>query len=165
MRGPGVIENGFVARRPWAILLWTLAVMLPAVGMAGAQEAKSSGQSVYVPVYSAIGYVSTETFDVAVTISFRNLDRSSPITIASAVYYDTAGNRIKDLLGEARTLGPFGTTQVLIKQQDFKGDIGANVVVEWSAEAPVTPPLFESVMVGTVGTRAFAFTSRGVVLE
>ena len=40
-----------------------------------------------------------------------------------------------------------------------------HVVVDWSADQPVTPPLFEAVMVGARGTQAFSFTSRGVVLE
>jgi len=123
------------------------------------------GQKVYVPVYSAIGFLSQEAVDVAVTLSFRNLDRATPITIKSSVYYDTGGKEIGDLLEGLRTLAPFGSTQVLIRQQDFSGDVGANVVVEWSADQPVTPPLFEAVMVGARGTQAFAFTSRGVVLE
>ncbi len=150
---------------PLAILAAALASLLAMAAAANAQEAKSTGQTVYVPVYSAIGFVSTQAFDVAVTLSFRNLDQSSPITIKSATYYNTDGKEIGDLLDGPRTLGPFGSTQVLIKQQDFSGDVGANVVVAWSAEQAVSPPLFEAVMVGARGTQAFAFTSRGVVLE
>jgi Protein of unknown function (DUF3124) len=148
-----------------AALALLMAMTATMTAGASAQDGKSQGQQVYVPVYSAIGFVSTEAFDVAVTLSFRNLDRSTPIMIKSATYYDTEGKEIGDLLDGPRTLGPFGSTQVLIKQQDFSGDVGANVVVAWSADQPVTPPLFEAVMVGARGTQAFAFTSRGVVLE
>jgi hypothetical protein len=154
----------FLSRLP-AIILSAVAFCLLLGSAAVAQEAKSTGQTIYVPVYSAIGFVSTEKFDVAVTLSFRNLDASTPITIKSTVYYDTDGEEIGDLLESPRTLAPFGSTQLLIKQQDFSGDVGANVVVEWSAETPVAPPLVEAVMVGARGTQAFAFTSRGVVLE
>ncbi len=147
------------------VLLPTVLAACIAAGSAWAQEARSTGQKVYVPVYSAIGFVSQQTFDVAVTLSFRNLDAATPITITSSAYYDTAGKQIADLLEGPRTLAPFGSTQILIKQADFSGDVGANVVVEWSAEKPVAPPLLEAVMVGSRGTQAFAFTSRGIVLE
>ncbi|MEJ8571861.1 DUF3124 domain-containing protein [Microbaculum marinum] len=132
---------------------------------ASGQEQISAGQRVYLAVYSAIGFASQEKVDVAVTLSFRNLDERMPITIESALYYDTDGRQITDLLEAPRTLAPFGSTQVLIKQTDFSGDVGANVVVEWSAGGPAAQPLFEAVMVGSRGTQAFAFTSRGVVLE
>ena len=147
-----------------AFVLTALAACL-LIAPARAQEPKSTGQKVYVPVYSAIGFISQEKFDLAVTLSFRNLDAGAPITIRSVDYFDTDGKEIKDLLEAPRTLPAFGSTQILIKQDDFKGDIGANVVVEWSADQPVTPPLFEAVMVGARGTQAFAFSSRGVVLE
>ena len=154
-------------RRFWslAIIGVAFASLFAMTATVSAQDGKSQGQTVYVPVYSAIGFVSTEAFDVAVTLSFRNLDRSAPITIKSATYYDTEGKEIGDLLDAPWTLGPFGSTQILIRQQDHSGDIGANVVVDWSADQPVTPPLFEAVMVGARGTQAFSFTSRGVVLE
>jgi Protein of unknown function (DUF3124) len=158
MRGLGV------ATRLTPIIAIALAACLLAVE-AHAQEAKTTGQTVYVPVYSAIGFISQEKFDLAVTLSFRNLDASAPITIQSVDYFDTDGKKIRDLLDAPRTLQGYGSTQILIKQDDFKGDVGANVVVEWSSDGPVTPPLFEAVMVGARGTQAFAFTSRGVVLE
>lgn len=148
-----------------SLLLAAFAAAVLTGGTAVAQEATSTGQTVYVPVYSAIGFVSTERFDVAVTLSFRNLDQAAPITIRSSVYYDSDGKQIRDLLDGPTTLGPFGSAQILIRQQDFSGDVGANVVVEWSSETAVTPPLFEAVMVGARGTQAFAFTSRGVVLD
>lgn len=160
-----MIKPGKILPRLSATLLSALTVCFLMSAAVFAQDGRSQGQQVYVPVYSAIGFASTEAFDVAVTLSFRNLDRSAPITIKSAAYYDTDGKEIQDLLDGPRTLGPFGSTQVLIKQQDFSGDIGANVVVEWSADQPVTPPLFEAVMVGARGTQAFAFTSRGVILD
>ena len=161
---------GFAADQ--MIARWLLLTFLPALvfflmsaATAYAHDTRSMGQKVYVPIYSAIGYLSTQNFDLAVTLSFRNLDQDSPITVRSAVYFDTDGKKIQDLLEGARTLAPFATTQVLIRERDFRGDIGANIVVEWSADVPVVAPLLESIMVGARGTQAFSFTSRGVVLD
>jgi hypothetical protein len=130
-----------------------------------AHEPKSKGQSVYVPVYSAIGFISSLSFDLAVTLSFRNVDGTAPITVNSAIYFDTSRKKKKDLLDGSRTLAPFGSIEILIKQQDFRGDIGGNIVVKWNSTSPVSPPLIEAIMVGARGSQAFSFKSRGIVLN
>jgi len=161
----GFAADQVIARRLLLTLLPTLVFFLMTAATAHAHDTRSKGQKVYVPIYSAIGYLSSQNFDLAVTLSFRNLDQKSPITVRSAVYFDTDGKKIKNLLKGARTLTPFATTQVLIRDRDFRGDIGGNIVVEWSADAPVVTPLLEAIMVGARGSQAFSFTSRGVVLE
>jgi hypothetical protein len=130
-----------------------------------AHEAKSTSQKIYLPVYSAIAHISKQNIDLTVTLSFRNLDEAASITVNSANYFNTSGKKIKDLLGQSSTLAPFGSTQIVIRQDEFRGDVGANIVIEWSSNLPVTPPLIEAIMVGSRGTQAFSFTSRGVVID
>jgi hypothetical protein len=130
-----------------------------------AHDAKSTGQKIYLPVYSSIAHISKQNIDLTVTLSFRNLDETAPISVSSATYFDTSGKKIKDLLDRSRTMAPFGSTQIIIKQQDFSGDVGANIIIEWSSKLPVTPPLIEAIMVGSRGTQAFSFTSRGIVID
>lgn len=169
MRDTSKCVGAFLGKlRPGRLFQATLPALAICLAMAGAVWAhgeKSMGQKVYVPVYSTIAYFSQQNLDLTVTLSFRNLDAGAPITVSSVVYFDTGGKKVKDLLGGARTLAPFGSTHVVIKRQDFRGDVGANVVVEWSAKSPVIPPLFEAIMVGSRGTGAFSFASRGVVLN
>ena len=62
------------------------------------------------------------------------------------------------------------SAEVVIRQSELRGDVGASLVVEWRSAAPVAPPLVEAVMVeavmvGISGTQGFAFASRAVVLD
>lgn len=146
-----------------AMLLLAVSYMMPE--LAHAHDTKSMGQKVYIPVYSSISHASDKEFDLKVTLSFRNLDGAIPITLISAIYYDTVGNELGNLLKYPSTLAPFGTTQIFLETDDFRGDVGANIVIEWSSQLPVTLPLIETIMVGYRGTQAFAFTSRGIVID
>lgn len=65
-------------------------------------------------------------------------------------------------LQEPRTLGPLGTMEIIIEERDVSGGSGANFVVEWRAEAPVNPPIMETVMISTAHGQGISFTGRGV---
>ena len=57
------------------------------------------------------------------------------------------------------------TAEVVIRQSQLSGDTGANLIVEWRSDAPVTPPVVETVMVSISGNLGLAFSSRAVVLD
>jgi hypothetical protein len=146
-----------------------LLAMLAATAPAPAEEAgwsvpRSLGQRIYVPVYSSIAYLNDRVFDLAVTVSIRNTDAEHPIRIETARYHDSQGEARHDYHEALRSLGPMASRVITIAQSDLRGDIGANLIVEWRAEMPATPPVIETVMVGSRGTQGLAFTSRGVVL-
>ena len=164
-RADSTRERTATSMRMCAVALWTLIVSLVLASGTHAGDAKSTGQSIYLPVYSSIAHLSRHEIDLTVTLSMRNIDGAAPIQLNSANYFDSNGSLIKDLLGSKRMLAPFGSTEVVIKWNEFRGDVGANLVVEWSSATPVTPPLIEAVMVGFRGTQAFAFTSRGILIE
>ena len=103
--------------------------------------------------------------DLTITLSIRNLDRTNPITLKSLDYFDNDGNKKKPLLKEPKVLGPYGSANFLIRREEFRGDVGANAILTWESQAPVTPPLAESIMVGLAGTQAWSFVSRGVVTD
>ena len=147
------------------ILMAAKLLVMVAAASASAHESKSNGQKLYLPLYSSISYLKRDDTHLTVTLSFRNVDANAPITVKSATYFDTSGKKVKDLLEGARTLGPFGSTQVLIRRVEFQGDVGANVVVEWSSTSAVTPPLIEAIMVGFRGAGIFSFTSRAVAID
>ena len=94
----GWFAGGLIPSWISLITLLALALFLTITANVHAHEPKSKGQSVYVPVYSAIGFISSLSFDLAVTLSFRNVDGTAPITVNSAIYYDTSGKKKKDLL-------------------------------------------------------------------
>lgn len=124
------------------------------------------GQVLYIPVYSHI-FVSTAsgTFNLTTTLSLRNTDLSNAITLTSVRYYDSAGALVRTYLDEPRQLGPLASTEVVVAEKDTSGGAGANFIVEWSAQEPVTSPVVEAVMISTTSSQGLSFVTWARVLE
>jgi len=52
------------------------------------------------------------------------------------------------------TLGPLGTTEILVERHDATGGSGANFLVDWVATNPVSQPIIEAVMIDPTGIKA-----------
>lgn len=122
------------------------------------------GQTVYVPVYSHIYADGGKPQLLEATLSVRNLDPESAISITSVRYFDTAGTLVKQYLDKALRLGPLETTEFLVERRDTRGGSGANFIVTWDAAEPVYEPLVEAVMVGLSGNQSISFISPGRAL-
>lgn len=85
----------------------------------------SSGQVVYVPVYSDV-FSSPNKFPskLAVMLSIRNTDTMNTI------------------------MAPPGSIHVYIPADDRSGGEGANFIVRWTATGEVNIPIVESIMIG-----------------
>lgn len=119
-------------------------------------------QSVYVPAYSTlVDSGGPAQLKLAVTLSVRNTSAALPLVVERIDYYDTAGNLIEHFVPATVALKPFGTLEVLIATDDVRGGSGANFIVDWGATQPISEPVIEAVMVGSSGTRGFAFISPG----
>jgi len=126
----------------------------------------SAGQTVYVAVYSHIYSGNREQpLYLAATLSMRNTSFEHPISILMVDYYDSAGKLLKKYLKEPLELGPMGSVRYIIREADTKGGSGANFIVKWESKQKLTPPLIESVMIGTKSQQGISFTSRGQVVE
>ncbi|NMF85679.1 DUF3124 domain-containing protein [Nodosilinea sp. P-1105] len=123
------------------------------------------GQVVYVPVYSAI-YESNRdrTFPLTTTLSLRNTDREAPIAIAAVDYYNSAGELVSGFLDQPVQLDPLASTEVVVPKED-QGGVGANFVITWQADTPVSAPVIEAVMVSTSSQQGLSFVSPGRVIE
>lgn len=137
-----------------------------ACGFAQAQEVpRSAGQTLYLPIYSHILHGDTDRRGepmrtlMSVAVSIRNTDPTKPIRVSSAQYYDTNGKRIKEYLTEPRTLPPMGTYELFVPRSDDTGGSGANFVIVWRSEAPVSPPIVEAIHANLPGGRAIVFTT------
>lgn len=109
----------------------------------------SKSQTVYVPVYSHIYAYGGKTQLLETTLSIRNSDPNNSITLLSARYYDTGGNKLQNYLDGQLTLKPLQSTEILIEKQDTRGGAGANFIVEWAAKTPVYEPVIEAIMIGS----------------
>ena len=70
---------------------------------------KSSGQTVYAPVYSHI-YVGAQgqEFQLAATLCVRNTSIDNPIKLESVGYYDSSGKFLRNLVKVPVKIGPLG---------------------------------------------------------
>ena len=53
----------------------------------------------------------------------------------------------------------------VIPESDLSGGTGANFIVKWETQNKISAPVIEAVMIGSIGTKAFSFTSRGKEIE
>jgi hypothetical protein len=127
----------------------------------------SKGQSVYVPIYSQIySGVQQHPFFLTATISIRNTDLEWPITVTAADYIDSSGNLIKMYIEKPFSLNPISSRFYVVPQSDKSGGSGASFIIKWKADREVSPPIIESIMIGTQNQQGISFTSRGqVILE
>ena len=124
-----------------------------------------AGQTLYVPAYSSI-YTSDQAhgFNLAVTLSIRNTDRAHPIIVTTSRYYDQDGKILRDDVKTPLRIGPMASAEFFVKESDTSGGVSASFLVEWVALRPVSPPLVESLMIGTAGTQGVYFTCPGRVI-
>jgi hypothetical protein len=147
----------------WLILL--AGILNPIVSSADDLQL-STGQTVYVPIYSHIySGIKARPFDLAATLSIRNTNLKSSIIIVSVKYYDSAGKMIKDYLDGPIKLNALASARYIITEDDKAGGSGANFIVIWQSEKSVNPPIIESVMIGTHSGQGISFVSRGQVIE
>ncbi|QDT92405.1 DUF3124 domain-containing protein [Gimesia algae] len=121
-------------------------------------EKLTRSQSLYVPCYSHIYYHGGAPFLLETTLSIRNIDRNQPVFITTIDYFDTDGKLVKSYLDQPIRLTPFQTIEFLVEEKDSTGGSGANFLVTWNAVEGVNQPLVETVMIGTSGPRAIAFS-------
>lgn len=159
-------EDEMNHRKTWSKAL--IVACITALFLAGAAtaHAASTGQTVYVPVYSHIysGNMG-KPFDLAVTLSIRNTDPHSPITVTRVDYYDSEGKLLTRHLDKPIVLAPLAATRFILKESDRAGGSGANFIVAWKAAGPVTPALIESIMISTRAQQGISFASRGQVIR
>jgi hypothetical protein len=147
-----------------------LAVMLASIltpTVRAAEDVKlTTGQTVYVPIYSHI-YIGLKgrPFDLAATLSVRNTDPKNSITITSVKYYDTDGNLIKEYLDAPIQLKALASARYIITEGDKTGGSGANFIVKWKSTAAVNPPIIAGVMIGTRSGQGISFISDGQVIK
>ena len=123
-----------------------------------------AGQLVYVPAYSHVYHGNTKPHLLTITLSVRNTSLDSEIVVRSVNYYDTKGKRVRSYLKQPVRLPALGTTEVVVERRDASGGSGANFLVEWHAEKPVTEPIIEAVMIDTNSQQGISFVRRGSVI-
>ncbi|MCE5336111.1 MAG: DUF3124 domain-containing protein [Desulfobacteraceae bacterium] len=147
------------------LLVLASSCILP-VPPASSEVRRMRGQTVYVPAYSHIYHgIRQAPFYLTVTLSVRNTDMKTPITLLAVDYYDTAGKLLKSYIKDEVKLDPIGSLEYVIVETEKSGGAGANFIVRWKADKPVSEPIFETVMIGTSAQQGISFTSRGRAID
>ena len=153
-----------------ALLRHALAALLIAASAASpAQEPPpSAGQTLYLPIYSHMLYGNlgkggkASSVLLSALVSLRNTDARRPIRVLSAKYFDTNGRLLGDRLGGTVVLPPLGTHELFVELNDASGGSGANFIVRWEADQPVSPPMVEALHANMDGGKAVIFLTRAV---
>ena len=144
----------------WGVML--AAGQLAFASQAASEIVLSKGQAVYVPIYSHVFGGDTELpFYLTATLSIRNTDPNSPITILSVNYYDSKGKLVRRYLKHPKKLNPMASSHHVVEESNKRGGLGANFIVKWKSETKVNEPVIEGVMIGTKSQQGISFISRG----
>ena len=147
------------------LLIFFVGILAP-VDISAEEINLSSGQTVYVSIYSHIySGVKGRPFDLAATLSLRNTNLQYPITLVSVKYYDSDGKLVEDYLNRPKQLKALVSTRYIILEGDKTGGSGANFIVVWKSERQVNPPIIEAVMIGTHSGQGISFVSKGQVIK
>ena len=120
----------------------------------------------YVSIYSHIySGIKARPFELGAVLSIRNVDPKNSLTITTVRYYDSDGNPIKDYLDQHVRLKALASIRYIVPEGDKTGGSGANFIVKWQSENKISPPIIESVMIGTRSGQGISFVSRGQVIS
>ncbi len=124
------------------------------------------GQTIYVPIYSHIYYETSErSFDLAATLSIRNIDLTKPMVVTAVRYYNSAGNLVRNYLEQPIQLDRLASVDFVVNRTDREGGSGANFIVEWLSIETISEPIVEAVMITAVGNQGISFVSRGKLIK
>lgn len=125
-----------------------------------------TGQTLYVPVYSHIYQQNrTKTFNLTATLSIRNTSMQDSMQVHAVQYYDSDGNLVRNYLSQNRTMGPLSSIAYVIDEDDLTGGIGANFIVMWSANTPISHPIVEAVMISTSHQQGISFIGTARIID
>jgi hypothetical protein len=139
-------------------------VCFPVLAHAEAEQELSSGEMLYVPVYSNVYSGPKATpFQLATMLSIHNVDTRYSITILKVDYHDSTGKFIESYIKKPVYLKPLAHTFFYLKEYDTRGGPGANFIVKWRAEKKVNQPVVEALMYGA--RAGISFTSPGRIIK
>lgn len=121
-----------------------------------------TGEIIYLPAYSYIYHSNQQrSHNLSVTASFHNTDSDHSIIIKSVKYHDSSGNLLEEYITSPVKLKPLNSTNFYIEDNDRRGGIGGNFLIEWVAENQVSSPIAEAVMISTASTQGISFSTVG----
>lgn len=146
----------------WCSLVLVV-VFLPLFAQAESDRGLSSGETLYVPIYSNVySGPKGNPFQLATMLSIHNVDPKYSFTLLKVDYYNSSGKFIESYIKKPLVLKPFAHTFFYLKEYDTRGGPGANFVVKWRADKNINQPIVEALMLDT--RAGLSFSSSGKVI-
>lgn len=118
--------------------------------------------TLYVPAYSSVRIEQGQTqLDLAITLSIHNSSETEPLVINRIDFFNTSGVLVQHFLSSTIALRPFGTLEIFISRDDARGGTSANFIIDWAAKGLIEEPIAQAVMIGSIGTNSYSFTTQG----
>lgn len=114
--------------------------------------------SVYPLIYNVSEY---RTSRPTSTVSLRNPNEADSLIVTSAKFFNTEGDPIRTYFDYPIYIAPMETVQIVIAQKDIEGGPGANFIFTWKIKEGINKPIFDAVMITTVGGLGWAFSTDG----
>ena len=148
-------------------MLLSLILFALSSGFASAQTSpgRSLGQVLYLPIYSHVWHGEMNDKGqpmktlVSISVSIRNTDPARSIRMTSAQYFDTDGRKLREYLPSPKIIAPMATHEIFVPRSDDSGGSGANFVIAWKSDTPVSPPIVEGFHASLPVGRSIAFTT------
>lgn len=148
------------------LMVLLAALVFAAPAFSGRKMRVSSGQLVYVPIYSHVYQgPKNRSYNLSALLSIRNVDAKNSISISSVDYYNDHGDLVKKHVEKPVVIPPLGTMEVFIPERDRSGGSGANFTVKWEGGTEVSVPIIQAVMIGTASSQGISFVCDGVAIE
>ena len=148
-----------------AIIIVLFVFICQAIAQPQSTVALSSGETIYVPIYSKIiSGPKAREFQLSAMLSLRNTDPNHAITINKADYYDSTGKLIEKYLKEPLVLKPMASEYIFVNQYDTKGGEGANFLVQWQSAQKVNQPIIEGLMLSLYHGQGVSFRCPGQII-
>jgi hypothetical protein len=144
------------------LMLLALLALFASVAHSSLSVVLSDGQIIYVPVYSHIYYGDRDrVLNLTTTVSIRNTDPTSPITVTQVNYHDSNGKLVKKYIEKPIDVGPLASIYYLVKESDVSGGDVPSFIVKWKSSKKVNAPIIEGVMIGTASNQGISFVLPG----
>lgn len=157
--------SGRVAKRgkkAFSLCLALLVSLLTTVSLADDELKYSSGQAVYVPIYSHIyGGPKSRPLNLTATLSIRNTDPSNSIDVLDIDYYNSEGRLVKKYISRSLSLAPMASKRFIVEERGTSGGSGANFIVKWKAKKEVSTPIVQAVHISTGSGQGISFITFG----
>lgn len=120
----------------------------------------------YLSVYSEIYSVSEKSrHSLTVTVSMRNPSIKDTVFVSNADFYDSHGELLKQYVEKPIFIAPMETLDIIIGEKNNSGGTGANFIFKWKSKLNGPDPIFEGVMISTMGQQGLSFTTQGVRIK